>query len=100
MVIIIIVFLLNFSLLRVSRDHFPCGAVVMQSIASTAPYPLPLDSSGSSPFITRPERGLYGNGMSCPGESDPIFIPGGEQQRREALGRARPALLTSPAMRG
>jgi hypothetical protein len=42
---------------------------------------LPLDSSGSSPFITRPERGLYGNGMSCPGESDPIFIPGGEQQR-------------------
>jgi len=28
----------NFSLLRVSRDHLPCGAVVMQSIASTAPY--------------------------------------------------------------
>ena len=28
----------NFSLLRVSRDHLPCGAVVMQSVASTAPY--------------------------------------------------------------
>ncbi len=26
------------SLLRVSRDHLPCGAVVMQSIASTAQY--------------------------------------------------------------
>ena len=25
-------------LLRVSRDHLPCGAVVMQLIASTAPY--------------------------------------------------------------
>ena len=31
----------NFSLLRVSHDHLPCGAVVMQSVASTAPYLLP-----------------------------------------------------------
>jgi hypothetical protein len=29
---------LELSLLRVSRDHLPFGAVVMQSIASTAPY--------------------------------------------------------------
>ena len=58
--------------------------MVMQSIASTAPYLPPARQLRLIPIyyaVTRPERGLYGNGMSCPGESDPIFIPGGEQQR-------------------
>ncbi len=44
----------DFPLLRVSRDHLPCGAVVMQLIASTAPYLPPVGQLRLIPIYYAP----------------------------------------------